>query len=983
MPHSFATAFIPFKNSRTASVRTQLKAWGNPASNDLAACIRELGFVHFMSVNVIAGDDPERDAYIVLEISSDRDAVTTLSQLGVALHANFAELFAVAGLADEGEIGDYLIRHHRAIGQGWFARTLGLTFSGCPGMTVERIRSEADLARRIGDMTDILSGGKSPLAKLFAVRERLWAKSDSKWAFFADPIPWYQWQVLGPVGVFLRGGVPVIARLFGLLLVLLVAASAYVAWPRGPLSPLGQLGHILMFLVVFTAAIAAVGGPALAVLRAKERSDEPDDTTPGAARVGEVMARENHCAQNVLATVSEMKPGFLRHLALRVALATVGQLQGVLYRPGFLCDIGVIHFARWAVLRDKKGARLLFWSNYDGSLESYLEDFIQRAHEGVTAIWSNTVGFPRSRFLFIDGARDGDRLRRFVQRAQYPVLFWYSAYPDVTLIRIRINALIRRGVAEARTERAAADWLACFGSVPDGLSGTTALLAAKNSMFRRMESALGKRSAPDRRLEYDQIPALAFGGLPRLRFGTMLHIALKGSGSDKRSWLRQVSRRATYGIDERSCVVGIALAATALEKFGMPGADLATFPPVFRNGMMAEWRARALGDVGPNAPCHWAWGSDDKPVDVVLIVFAATQEELTACVVALRDGLPAGSTAGEIPMEPLEIRERGRAPRLREPFGFSDGVSQPVIRGTPRAQKSGRVGALVEPGEFILGYRDNLGYMPSTPTVTAANDGPGLLRRDADGIDAPRDFGLNGTFLVIRQLEQDPAAFEGWVAGSVQRAVGGKTGLGAQAGPVLESILSAKLVGRWPNGSALAVNPHAPGQGRGNHFTYGGFDPNGLACPLGAHIRRANPRDSFAPHSAAQTAITNRHRILRIGRRYAGAGGKVGLMFMCVNADIARQFEFIQQSWLLGPTFHGLDGETDPFVGCPARFTVMTGQGPLRLEGPARPLTRTIGGGYFFMPSRRALTYLAEAGWEHQPVSPTAGTAANSHSATR
>jgi hypothetical protein len=92
---------------------------------------------------------------------------------------------------------------------------------------------------------------------------------------------------------------------------------------------------------------------------------------------------------------------------------------------------------------------------------------------------------------------------------------------------------------------------------------------------------------------------------------------------------------------------------------------------------------------------------------------------------------------------------------------------------------------------------------------------------------------------------------------------------------------------------------------------------------------------------------------------------------MCVNADIGRQFEFIQQTWLLGGSFHGLERETDPIIGCPTYLTIPTPQGPVRLNGPARPLTAVLGGGYFFMPSRTALRYLATGGWIN-PASATA-----------
>ena len=103
--------------------------------------------------------------------------------------------------------------------------------------------------------------------------------------------------------------------------------------------------------------------------------------------------------------------------------------------------------------------------------------------------------------------------------------------------------------------------------------------------------------------------------------------------------------------------------------------------------------------------------------------------------------------------------------------------------------------------------------------------------------------------------------------------------------------------------------------GGDNDFLFGVEDPEALRCPFGAHIRRANPRDSLMPGSMDQVSISNRHRIYRVGRLYEPEQGRdPGLLFMCLNGDIERQFEFIQQTWLVSPAFHGLVGEQDPLT---------------------------------------------------------------------
>ena len=100
--------------------------------------------------------------------------------------------------------------------------------------------------------------------------------------------------------------------------------------------------------------------------------------------------------------------------------------------------------------------KLVFLSNYGGSWESYLEDFIEKAHYGLTGVWSNTRNFPKTKNLFQEGATDGDRFKRWARGEQDPTLLWYSAYPTLTTSRIRLNALIRQGIACATTEADAA-----------------------------------------------------------------------------------------------------------------------------------------------------------------------------------------------------------------------------------------------------------------------------------------------------------------------------------------------------------------------------------------------------------------------------------------------------------------------------------------------------------------------------------------------
>jgi deferrochelatase/peroxidase EfeB len=347
----------------------------------------------------------------------------------------------------------------------------------------------------------------------------------------------------------------------------------------------------------------------------------------------------------------------------------------------------------------------------------------------------------------------------------------------------------------------------------------------------------------------------------------------------------------------------------------------------------------------------------------------------------------------------------------REPFGFADGISQPVIRGTYKALKAADSIHLVEPGEFILGYPDNRGNTPPGPILPATADPRNILPLvDSAGdftrnfVDGARDLGRNGSFLVIRELEQYVETFTAYCQSEAERL----SERLPEPYEVTAEFIGAKLVGRWQNGSSIVRHPYVPqhrhenvagphgheshenprgaterpttrletvgdgatpverpakaSHGQDNDFLFGTEDPEAIRCPFGAHIRRANPRDSLEPGSQDQIDISNRHRIIRIGRQYERTeSGNPGLFFMCLSGDLERQFEFVQQTWLKSPSFHGLSCEKDPLLGDAENgmcgYTIPSRYGPVRLS-PVPAMVATRGGGYFFLPGKRLLDFL-------------------------
>lgn len=222
-----------------------------------------------------------------------------------------------------------------------------------------------------------------------------------------------------------------------------------------------RLWAYLAAAVATVVVTAPVSLPALAVgvvvLRYKERTDPVQDGPADPAHVRALADTEDFFAQNHLASVITVKPGLLRAVILPVVLYTLNLLARAQYTKGELGGIPSIHFAHWSIFN--RGRHLLFLSNFDGSWESYLGDFIDKAAVGLTAVWSNTVNFPRTRFLVREGATDGPRFRQWARANQYASQAWYSAYPNLTMTMIDNNTAIREGLFAPLAREEVKTWL--------------------------------------------------------------------------------------------------------------------------------------------------------------------------------------------------------------------------------------------------------------------------------------------------------------------------------------------------------------------------------------------------------------------------------------------------------------------------------------------------------------------------------------------
>lgn len=462
-------------------------------------------------------------------------------------------------------------------------------------------------------------------------------------------------------------------------------------------------------------------------------------------------------------------------------------------------------------------------------------------------------------------------------------------------------------------------------------------------------------------LELDDIQGLVargYGGLPEACF-VLLEIA---DPILTRAWLGALADRVTPGSarpDDRA--LHIAIAAGGLAKLGLPPETLASFPLEIREGMTTEFRQRILGDTDANAPEGWRWGGPStRPIDLVLLLYARDQQGLDALYGEESAGFAAG---GLVQVELLDTATLTD----REHFGFRDGISQPTVDGLGRTDTPDNT---IKAGELVLGYRNEYEKYTDRPTVPASADPRGLLPRHADSADL-HDLGRNGSYLVVRQLSQDVRRFWRFVDEASRRSDGASD-------PEAATRLAAKMVGRWPSGAPVTVSPDRddPALGDLNDFGYGKEDGAGLRCPVGAHVRRTHPRDALDPDPGTERSIEvdKRHRLLRRGRAYGPTVAPEerlldtaddeprGLHFMALCANIVRQFEFVQHTWVNNPKFDGLYEDVDPLVGRRgadgATFTIPSA--PVRERVRGIPDFVTVrGGGYFFLPGLRALRYLA------------------------
>jgi hypothetical protein len=194
------------------------------------------------------------------------------------------------------------------------------------------------------------------------------------------------------------------------------------------------------------------------ILRRRETTDPVITPMPSPAHVDALSLIEDHDVTNQFSAFGSVKPGRFRRWTLIFIFWVLDFSTHQIYTRGRLARVNTIHFARWVFTDDKR--RLFFGSNYDGSLDSYMDDFINKVAFGVNLVFGNGLGFPRTKFLVFGGNKNELPYKRYLRRHQLPTQVWYKAYPGLTAADLARNTMIRKGLEGRMTDDRARQWLA-------------------------------------------------------------------------------------------------------------------------------------------------------------------------------------------------------------------------------------------------------------------------------------------------------------------------------------------------------------------------------------------------------------------------------------------------------------------------------------------------------------------------------------------
>lgn len=466
-------------------------------------------------------------------------------------------------------------------------------------------------------------------------------------------------------------------------------------------------------------------------------------------------------------------------------------------------------------------------------------------------------------------------------------------------------------------------------------------------------------------LELSEIQAYLFNEFKEMRCSRYYLLQVRDSAVAK-NFLAAAAQSITHAnASVNETCLNIGFTSTGLEALGYNKRNMHSFSREFREGMVTPHRQRLLGDFDSSDPLKWIWGGPaNERVDMILMIFGKDENAVETYYESLKKPFDTGLLF-------VHVLNGKTLPNEREHFGFRDGISQPVIIGS--GEKPAGNNNDINPGEFVLGYKNEYDIYPDTPLLLDDNNRGNAALLPADISGSPfKDIGKNGTYFVLRQLQQDVDGFWNFLNEKAKNEDGSFN--------FKESTkIAAKMMGRWPSGAPLVKEPEKDpgGNSDDNDFSYIKDDKDGLKCPFGSHIRRMNPRDHFEESTpGVSLKLTRRHRIMRRVRSYGedfiGSAenhkpvGEVGLLFGCFNANISKQFEFIQYTWANSPKFKRLYADPDPIIGVREKpadgveqiFTIPQ-ETVNKVVTDLQSFVTVKGGAYFFFPSVSAVKYLS------------------------
>ncbi len=476
MAQTILTAVADVQPASAARLRAQLQALTarqaarpNPGDQAYDALRSAVPALHFMSITV--ADDDQYDPLLVIEANFDGPAAAFWPQLDAALGPDLRALLRGCKRPRDarGALFDAVTQpgSQAPLAPLLHALTVlpAVQHQGNRGLSRARVIAEGKLFQAVQDALDrpAAPGGR-PAEQ---IHQQLRAALLPQFAWLASPAP---------------ARIPRAERLadlarglaFVALLLVVFALSAWllcqlanplldrleIVWPG---LHQHRLDSVIYHRPLKWALLTVLGAllivpAALLRLRQLERSDASNDAPRvDQAALREMARREDFITQNHMISIVHVKPGVLRMVLARLALRALGLLLRVSATNGYLVSMRTIHFAHWSLLDN--GGRLMFHSNFDGSWESYLDDFIEKAHVGLTLAWTHGVGFPPTRFLTGGGATEGRKFKAWARHSMSQSGFWFSAYKQYSVNQIERHARLANGLRQATlTPQEASAW---------------------------------------------------------------------------------------------------------------------------------------------------------------------------------------------------------------------------------------------------------------------------------------------------------------------------------------------------------------------------------------------------------------------------------------------------------------------------------------------------------------------------------------------